>query len=135
MTTVRDGAFVAFLTQLRARDLDALYGTSPWASLAVVRALDAVAKQIVLRLVYCAPTTTTDGGGAHGIGADVLARWVMDTGDARGALERAMARLMRLRDNSSCSQTSSTFRFSCTSFTTNRSLNLKSSSSLTAAAT
>ena len=100
MTTVRDGAFVAFLTQLRARDLDALYGTSPWASLAVVRALDAVAKQIVLRLVYCAPTTTTTpdgGGGVHGIGADVLARWVMDTGDARGALERAMARLMRLR--------------------------------------
>ena len=69
MTTVRDGAFVAFLTQLRAHDLDALYGTSPWASLAVVRALDAVAKQIVLRLVYCAPTTTTTpdgGGGVHG---------------------------------------------------------------------
>ena len=90
-----DGAFVAFLAQLRASDLDALYATSPWASLAVVRALDAVAKQLVLRLVYCASTDDENDGAS--IDADALARWMADTREAREVLERAMGRLVRLR--------------------------------------
>ena len=51
-TSAADGAFVAFLCALAPRELDALYASSPWSALAVLRACDSIAKQIILRLAY-----------------------------------------------------------------------------------
>ena len=82
-----DGAFVHFLAKLPAEALDDLYARSPWASLAVLRALDSVAKQIALRLIY------VDGGCEE----TSLWRWCEEDGRARGATAAALARLARLR--------------------------------------
>ena len=86
-TSAADGAFVAFLCALAPRELDALYASSPWSALAVLRACDSIAKQIILRLAY-----VDDGADAR-----ECAKWCGDGASDARALERAMARLARLR--------------------------------------
>ena len=73
-----DGAFVHFLARLPAEALDDLYARSPWAPLAVLRALDSVAKQIALRLIY------VDGGCEE----TSLWRWCEEDGRAQGRPRR-----------------------------------------------
>lgn len=88
----RDGAFIAFLSELTDGEMDELYAGAPWASLAALRALDSVGKQIVLRMTYVA---SGDGGGA--IDRDVVERWFRDGDGGSGAMRAAMERLGRLR--------------------------------------
>lgn len=83
-----DGAFVEFLAALDARALDALYARSPWAVLASLRACDAVGKQLALRLAHA---------GARGTSRAEIDRWCVDARDGRRAVDRAMARLRRVR--------------------------------------
>ena len=89
----RDGAFIAFLSELTDGEMDELYAGAPWASLAALRALDSVGKQIVLRMTYGA----SGEGGASGIDRDVVERWFRDGDGGIGAMTAAMERLGRLR--------------------------------------